>query len=54
MDIVHSMQLFSRKSTKHENHLRFFEDCNDNVPGFIKMKMNFHVFVTSDINKYIT
>ena len=45
MDIVHSMQLFSRKSAEHKNHLRFFENCNDNVPGFIKMKMNFRVFL---------
>ena len=44
MDIVH-MQLFSRKSTKRKNHLRFFEKCNDNVPGFIKIKMNFRVFL---------
>ena len=45
MDIVHSMQLFSRKSAEHKNHLRFFENYNDNVPGFIKMKMNFRVFL---------
>ena len=40
MDIVHSIQLFSRKSAEHKNHLRFYENCNDNVPGFIKVIQN--------------